>query len=673
MEKSPNSLINCSSPYLQQHAYNPVNWFPWGEEALQKAVEENKLLIISVGYSACHWCHVMEHESFEDDEVATVMNKFFVCIKVDREERPDIDALYMEAVQMLSGQGGWPLNCITLPDQRPIYGGTYFPKEQWREVLLQLAQLWANDPDKCLHYASQLTEGLRKSASIVVPVTSSEMSVDFQAVFNDWSQKFDPRDGGMQRAPKFPMPDNYRYLLAWSKQSGEPAAKEHVLLTLKKMAAGGIYDQLGGGFARYSTDMQWKVPHFEKMLYDNAQLVTLYTEAWQSSKDPWFREVVEGTIDFVNRELTAADGGFYSALDADSEGEEGKYYVWTEIELRELLKEDFALFSDYFRVDKDGYWENGNYILLRTEDEDKIAEKYFVSLADLKEKVAAMKSLLLGVRQKRIHPGLDNKILCGWNALMIRAFAFAGSVFGRADWIAIAVNRMEFLTAKLADGKGGLLHQLPGENETAIPGFLDDYAFTIEALIGLYQATFNEAWITIAKSLTDTVIRDFSQEESPFFYFTSQYAEKLLLRRIELQDNVTPSGNAAMAGNLYALGILTGNLKFADLAREMTDRMSEAITRLAPWHSRWAFESMLFTTGRREVVFAGSAALNLAGEWLQTYHPSVLIAGAVSDSRLSLLSERIPEAGKTLIYVCRNRTCSLPVDNVMEAVKLAEE
>jgi uncharacterized protein YyaL (SSP411 family) len=670
MVKSSNALANCSSPYLQQHAYNPVNWYPWGPEALQKAVEENKLLIISVGYSACHWCHVMEHESFEDEEVATVMNKFFVSIKVDREERPDIDALYMEAVQMLSGQGGWPLNCIALPDQRPIYGGTYFPKEQWREVLLQLADLWRNDPDKCVHYAAQLTDGMKKSANALLPDTKASDAINFGEIYTDWSAKFDLRDGGMQRAPKFPMPDNYRYLLAWSKQSGELAAKQHVLLTLKKMAAGGIYDQLGGGFARYSTDMQWKVPHFEKMLYDNAQLVILYSEAWQASKDPWFREVAEGIIEFVNRELTASDGGFYSALDADSEGVEGKYYVWTENELRAFLQEDFILFSDYFRVDKDGYWEHGNYILLRTEDENMVASKHGLSLVELKQKISVMKSLLLTERQKRIHPGLDNKILCGWNALMIRAFACAGTVFGNSAWTSIAVRRMEFLLEKLSGKESTLLHQLPGEHESAISGFLDDYAFTIEALISLYQATFDEKWITVAKSLTDTVIRDFSHEELPFFYFTSVNAEKLLLRRIELQDNVTPSGNAVMAANLYALGILTGNLNYTDRGKLMVDRMSDEVIRLTPWHSRWALESMLFATGRKEVVFAGASALSLAGEWLQEYHPSVLIAGAVSESGLSLLAERIPAAGKTLIYVCWNRTCSLPVDNLPAAGEL---
>jgi uncharacterized protein len=672
MTSTANALKNSSSPYLQQHAYNPVQWYPWGPEALQKAIDENKLLIISIGYSACHWCHVMEHESFENEEIATVMNKFFVSIKVDREERPDIDALYMEAVQMLSGQGGWPLNCITLPDQRPIYGGTYFPKEQWREVLLQLAQLWRDDPEKCTQYAARLTEGMRENAAALLQLPDDNSNINFDKIYEDWSVKFDWEDGGMLRAPKFPMPDNYRYLLAWAKLNKEEGAWKQVELTLKKMALGGINDQLGGGFARYSTDMQWKVPHFEKMLYDNAQLVVLYAEAWQYSKDPLFKETVEQTLEFVQRELTSADGGFYSALDADSEGVEGKFYVWTEKELREELKEDYDFFSSVYHIDKTGYWEHGNYILIRCDDLSLVKAKFLLSDHAFNEKLKQLKEKLMKFRSQRVRPGLDTKILCSWNALMIRGFAFAAAVFGNEDYRMIAKNRMDFLLKNLLKNDL-LLHQVPGDDEAVIPAFLDDYAFTIEALISLYQLTFDENYIRKAQSLAAVVMHDFKHETLPFFYFTSVQGEKLLQRRIELQDNVTPSGNAVMAFNLYSLGLLAGNLAYSDFAKMMVDRMSDQIEKLCPWHSRWALEALLYEKGRNEVVFAGAGAGRMLLSWMQNYQPESLVAGAENSSDLSLLAGRFPEDDSTLIYVCRNRSCELPVTNVEEAINLVKQ
>jgi uncharacterized protein YyaL (SSP411 family) len=673
MEKSPNALIHSSSPYLQQHAFNPVYWYPWGPEALEKAKEENKLLIISIGYSACHWCHVMEHESFEDDEVATVMNKFFISIKVDREERPDIDQLYMDAVQLLNGQGGWPLNCIALPDQRPLFGGTYFPKEQWRSVLLQLAKLWQTDPDKCIAYAAELSEGIEKHHRQLLPVGKQEVDLDFNLIYNNWSKQFDTVQGGMLRAPKFPMPDNYRFLLAYSKLADSNPSKEHVLLTLRQMARGGIYDQLGGGFARYSTDMEWKVPHFEKMLYDNAQLALLYTEAWQVSHDSFYREVAEDIFRFITNELTQPEGGFYSALDADTEGVEGKFYTWTEDELREASRDDFEFVKEYFEVNSKGLWEHERYILLRTGDEEKIAAKYGLNAAELQEKVENIKSYLTGYRNKRVRPGLDSKVICAWNALMIKAYAYAGRVFGDEEFIAIALRHLEFIQEDMQDADHTLLHVYPGENEKPIPAFLDDYAFMIDAMIALYQVTFDEKWIQEALELTRIVIRDFDSEESLFFYFTSVQSEKLLHRKIELQDNVTPSGNAVMAENLYSLGIISGNAGFVSRSQKMTQRMSSEVDKLAPWYSRWALAALLNQKGRNEVVFAGKNSIGYLQEWMQEYHPSVLLAGAEEKSGLSLLKGRIPENEDTLIYVCRNRVCELPVNNADMARKLIQE
>jgi len=397
--KHTNSLIHETSPYLLQHAHNPVKWMPWGDEALEKAKKENKLILISVGYSACHWCHVMEHESFEDETVAKIMNDYFVCIKVDREERPDIDQVYMMAVQLMTGQGGWPLNCFALPDGRPIYGGTYFPKKNWINILLNLVDLQKEQPDKMEDYANQLTQGLKLAELIKVNTNETDFKKELIInCYNNWKERFDNVDGGPNKAPKFPLPNNYQFFLRLSTDPSPTLPEgervdllEHINLTLTKMAYGGIYDQIGGGFARYSVDHYWKVPHFEKMLYDNAQLVSLYCEAYAVTKNSLYKNVVYETLEFIERELTAPNGGFYSALDADSEGIEGKYYVWTKEELQNILKDDFNLFADYYNINKLGLWEHDNYILLRNVDDHIIAEEHNISIEELQNKITSFK------------------------------------------------------------------------------------------------------------------------------------------------------------------------------------------------------------------------------------------------------------------------------------------
>ncbi|MBL7925154.1 MAG: thioredoxin domain-containing protein, partial [Bacteroidia bacterium] len=431
MTRVPNALIHSASPYLLQHAYNPVQWFPWGEEALRKAQEENKLIIVSIGYSACHWCHVMEKESFEDEEVATVMNKSFVCIKVDREERPDIDQVYMDAVQLMTGRGGWPLNIIALPDQRPLYGGTYFPKEQWRQVLLQLAAFFRNDPGKCHEYAEELTSGVQKLGRLIPVNDDGNRGMPAHPVMiQEWAKQWDREEGGPLRAPKFPMPDGYRYLLAAATQLKLDEAEEQVHLTLHKMAHGGIYDQLGGGFSRYSTDLLWKVPHFEKMLYDNALLVSLYADAFKRRPLPLYREVVAGTLDFVSREMTSPGGGFYSALDADTEGVEGKFYCWNIDELRALLGEEAELAQDYFSINEKGYWEHDRYILLRNDNEEELALRHRTGIEEFRQRIHVIKQKMFASREERVRPGLDDKILCSWNAMMMTAFLDAWAALG---------------------------------------------------------------------------------------------------------------------------------------------------------------------------------------------------------------------------------------------------
>ncbi|MCP4551453.1 MAG: thioredoxin domain-containing protein, partial [Bacteroidetes bacterium] len=501
--KFTNHLINESSPYLLQHAHNPVNWYPWGTEALEKAKRENKLIIISIGYAACHWCHVMEHESFEDEEVAKFMNNNFIAIKIDREERPDIDQVYMNAVQLISGRGGWPLNCITLPDGRPIYGGTYFPKAQWMEMLTRVSQFIKQNPDKAEQQAIALTEGVRSNEMILKNTEEVSFKIsDLNNIFDAWKSNIDYKNGGQKRAPKFPLPVGYQFLLQYHYLTKNQDALKAVNITLDKMADGGIYDQIGGGFARYSTDAIWKVPHFEKMLYDNAQLVSLYSTAFQLNKNPNYKLIVKETLAFIQRELTSEEGGFYSSLDADSEGVEGKFYVWTMSEIRNVLGDQADLIIDYYNITEKGNWENGANILLKSSKDSRISSKHKISKSELELRVADAKGKLLAARAKRIRPGLDDKILTSWNALMLKAYVDAYRVFGVEDYLDAALKNAEFIMSKVKS-TNHRLHRNYKNGESSINAFLDDYTFTISAFISLYQATFDEKWLTVAQDLTN--------------------------------------------------------------------------------------------------------------------------------------------------------------------------
>ena len=507
--KYTNHLIHETSPYLLQHAHNPVNWYAWGDEALEKAKKENKLILVSIGYSACHWCHVMEHESFEDEATAKVMNELYVCIKVDREERPDIDQVYINAVQLITGQGGWPLNCFTLPDGRPIYGGTYFPKAQWNDVLIKLADFYKNNPGKANESAAELTHGIKASDVIKINTNEAKFTLeDAKAIYEPWSTLFDTIEGGPNRAPKFPLPNNYLFLLHYYHATKDKSAFNQIKVTLDKMAYGGIYDQIGGGFSRYATDSLWKIPHFEKMLYDNGQLVSLYSEAYQLTKDVLYKQVVYETLAFIEREMTSPEGGFYSALDADSEGEEGKFYVWKKPQLEALLGDKFPLVSDYYNVNNIGLWEHGNYILLRKKSDAEIAKVHGLTIEQLQKEIASAKKIMFAARKKRIRPGLDDKQLTSWNALMLKGYIDAYTVFNEQHFLSTALNNAEFILTKLRNPDGGLNHNyknacLPPacrtgrdrQSKSTINGYLEDYCFTIEAFIALYQATFDEKWL----------------------------------------------------------------------------------------------------------------------------------------------------------------------------------
>ncbi len=668
----PNALIHETSPYLLQHAYNPVRWLPYSEETFALAKKENKPLLISIGYSACHWCHVMEHECFEDEEVAELMNRYFVNVKVDREERSDVDMLYMQAVQLMNGQGGWPLNCFVLADGKPFYGGTYFPKKQWMHILSTLANLYANDPDKVIAYAEELSKGIQKAEELV---TQKENTLPFgrtkiQTAVQKWKQGFDNKEGGQNRAPKFPMPNNYRFLLRYSELSDDMESKNHVILTLNKMAGAGLYDHLRGGFARYSTDMIWKVPHFEKMLYDNAQLVSLYVEAYLLTKNERYKQVANQTLEFVEKEWMGKEGCFYSAYDADSEGEEGKYYVWTEQELKEILKEDYIIFSQYFDINDRGYWEHDNYILMRTENTAALLASENISRENLEEKIETCRQALLKVAEKRVKPGLDDKSICSWNAMMCSAYAQAYLAFGEEKYKNIALSAIEFILSKMKATNGTLLRTYKN-GVSKIPAFLDDYAFVCEALMNCYLLDQNESYLVEAKRLTELSLREFENPNSPFLYYTSVTSTDLLTRSSEISDNVIPASNSQTALNLFYLSRYFYLPEWEQKALNMLDAVTEDFLSYPPGYSNWAALGLHVAYPFYEVTIVGKSVDEKLHALYKTGLTNTILALSRDGSELSLLKNR-ELTGKTLIYVCKNNSCQLPVESVEEALKQIE-
>ncbi|UKT62287.1 thioredoxin domain-containing protein [Pedobacter mucosus] len=667
LHSEPNSLINASSPYLLQHAYNPVHWHEWGTEALSKAKSENKLILVSIGYSACHWCHVMERECFENHEVAEVMNKHFVCIKVDREERPDIDQIYMFAIQLMTGSGGWPLNCICLPDQRPIYGGTYFQKTDWINVLENVASLWANDPDKAIQYAERLTAGIRDSEKIITAVVKEEYTHEhLTEIIDPWKRHFDITYGGYNRAPKFPLPNNWSFLLRYGYLADDESVFTAVCHTLEEMSRGGIYDQIGGGFARYSVDDKWHVPHFEKMLYDNAQLVSLYAEAYQCTKFDSFKQILVETIHWVSEEMTSPDGLFYSALDADSEGVEGKFYVWNKTEFEEVLGEDAALLSAYYDVTEDGNWEEEQTNILRkTILDDEILSKFNIDAATLYDKVKMAKAKLMAVRSKRIRPGLDDKCLTAWNGMMIKALADAAQVLSHDLYYQKASKAAKFVLGNLKSLNGGL-HRNFKNGKASITAFLDDYAFFIEALIALYESDFDESWLNEAKALTDYVLLNFMDTNSPMLFYTSAEGEDLIARKHEVMDNVIPASNSTMAQNLEKLGLLFDEQNYSDKAAEMLAAVHPKIQTYGSAYSNWAIQVLNNVYGINEIAITGEETDLIKLELSNYYIPNKITLGGTK-SNLPLLKGK--QSQETKVYICRNKVCQLPVNSVEEALE----
>ncbi|WP_026904887.1 thioredoxin domain-containing protein [Pedobacter glucosidilyticus] len=663
----PNRLIHSSSPYLLQHANNPVDWYPWGEEALTKAKVENKLLLVSIGYSACHWCHVMEHESFEDEEVAKLMNRFFVCIKIDREERPDIDQIYMNAVQLMTGRGGWPLNCFCLPDQRPIYGGTYFPKKDWKNLLTNLAHFWDTKPDEAIEYAVRLTEGIQQADKLAIVKEHQPYSLkNIEDALTPWKKLFDFSEGGHNRAPKFPMPNNWAFLMKVAHLLKDEAAHVIVRLTLDKMAAGGIYDHLGGGFARYSVDGKWHIPHFEKMLYDNGQLLSLYADAYKWCKEERYKEVVYETVAWLKREMTSPEGGFYSALDADSEGVEGKFYTWHKTEIDELLGADAELFNAYFEITEEGNWEEEeiNNPWIRKEKED-VAKHFGLAIDDFNSKIKQAKAILFQQRSTRVRPGLDDKILTSWNALTIKGLCDAYKAFADEEFKSLALNNAQFIIKNLYKENGGL-YRTYKDGKASINAFLDDYALLAEAFISVYEITFDENWLLESKKLCDFVTAHFHDEESGLFFYTSDEDEALIARKYEVMDNVIPASNSVLAWNFKKLAIFYDCQNYQHIYQHMLKTVEPHIKSYASAYSNWASLLLNEIQGSFEIAITGSDFEEKRKELEKYYIPNKIILGG-EKGNLPLLQDKF--IGDTRIFVCENKTCQLPLSEVEEAIK----
>ncbi len=667
--KPANKLIHETSPYLLQHAYNPVDWHPWGVEAMEKASRENKLIVVSIGYAACHWCHVMEHESFEDPGVAEIMNRHFVSIKVDREERPDVDHQFMTVLQLMGQQGGWPLNCVALPDGRPIWGGTYFPKEQWKDVLEQLAGLHRESSSKTEEYAQKLAEGIRQHSLLRPEVERTLPSKEeTREIVSRWAKQWDRKEGGMAGAPKFPMPVTLDFLLHYGTMAEDGEALEYVELTLVKMARGGIYDQAGGGFARYSVDPRWKIPHFEKMLYDNGQLIGLYSDAFLAFRKPLFRQVTEQTIAFVQRDWVSPEKMFYSAFDADSEGEEGRYYTWKKEELQQIIGGDFELFADYYQVNEKGLWEHGRYILLRSQEPDEFASLHGLDPSLFRDQVSSWNSLLLEARAKRVSPLLDDKLLTSWNALMISGLVKAYRAFGNTGTLDLALGAARYLASRFRTDGGTLYRNYKG-GRPSIPAFHIDYALFTEACLDLFEVTMDRQWWQLARDLTTICMDRFLDLSSGMFRFTGGEGGLLISDHLEEQDNVIPSSNGVMAHNLFRLGHLLGERTFLEKAGSMLEKMGGNFDSYPYGFARWGRLLLHTLYPYHELVVTGPDSTQYIKEITGDYLPHTLVAGSSGEEELPLFRNRVDPA-KTRIFVCRDNVCRLPVENVNDAKRI---
>jgi uncharacterized protein YyaL (SSP411 family) len=650
----PNHLENETSPYLLQHVDNPVDWYPWGEEAMRLAKEQDKPILLSIGYAACHWCHVMAHESFEDQVTAEQMNADFINVKVDREERPDVDSIYMQAVNAMTGRGGWPMTVFLTPDGKPFYAGTYFPNEprhgmpSFQQILTGVIQAWRNDRENVVGSASEVTQQLQALSGVGFEEQPLDEEI-FRSALRGLGQRFDASWGGFGDAPKFPQPMTIEFLLRESIRGENDNALEMAEGTLRKMAEGGMYDQIGGGFARYSVDHRWLVPHFEKMLYDNAQLARVYLHAWQVTGNDFYRRITEETLDYVLREMRHEDGGFYSSQDADSEGVEGKFYVWSAEEIREALGEEADTFMRVYGVSNEGNWEGHNILNLRL-------------AGALDGRIAAARATLYELRSKRIWPGLDDKVLTSWNGLMLAAFAEAGQALGRADYIEAAESNADFLHRTMRRDSGRLFRTWKAGSDAKYNAYLEDYAYLADGLLALYEATFERRWVDWARELAELMLGHFRDTKNGGFFDTSDDHEQLIHRPKDLQDNAVPSGNAMAASVLVRLSLLTGNGDYWQVAEQITSTMNKFMAQYPSGFGQWLNVAKFMLSAPREIALMGSgdAIAPLLKVIRGGYRPFQVVA-AGEEGSLPLLENRPQIDGKGTAYVCRRFVCQTPV------------
>ncbi|HEX8041356.1 MAG TPA: thioredoxin domain-containing protein [Chryseosolibacter sp.] len=663
-----NRLERADSPYLREHADNPVDWYEWGPEALDKARRENKPLVISIGYASCHWCHVMEEESFMDTAVAALMNRNFVSIKVDREQRPDIDQVYVNTAQLISGNAGWPLNAFALPDGRPFYAATYFPKKEWVALLTKIKNAYKNQHAALVTQAEALTEGVQSYELITSPADSlSRVDQEtYRRAFAFWAPYLDFRNGGMVGSPKFPMPVNLEFLLQYHFLTGDVRARRIVTTTLDRMAAGGIYDHLGGGFYRYATDSLWRIPHFEKMLGDNAQLASVYAHAYQLTQVPLYRKILEETLQFVEKEMTGGEGGFYSSINADSEGQEGKYYVWTKKEVDNVVDPEAAEWiAGYYHLTEDGNWAGGKNVLYTLPEPGEGSESS--KLPERARMLSRANEQLLAARSKRVRPSTDDKVLTSWNALMLIAYIDGYAATGNRRYLETALKNARFLEAKMLRADGGVWHHYK-DGRARIDGFLDDYAFLAQAFIKLYQATFDVHWLTQARIVSKFALLHFADRKSGMFFYTSDTSDRLIARKMEVSDNVLPSSNSAFAWVLAELGEYFQDLQLERHSKVMLNQvMSNIDSGQQVYYGNWYRLAGLTAYRPYEVAVVGDQAPEISLELQRHYHPLALYFGG-REENLPLLENKYVE-GRTLIYVCRGRVCKRPLENVADAWK----
>lgn len=664
-----NHLLGSTSPYLLQHAYNPVDWYPWGEEALGRAQEQNQLIILSIGYASCHWCHVMEEESFEDSVVARVMNRNFVSIKVDREERPDIDQIYMDAATIINGRGGWPLNAILLPDGRPFYATTYLPKDQWLRMLGQIQDNWERNPARIETMATSVMRGIRSLDALDFKGSLDPFPEGInQAFLQSCMAQLDGVNGGRKGAPKFPLPVLYEYLLQSYRQTGDSLALEHTTTTLEQMALGGIHDQVGGGFARYATDENWHVPHFEKMLYDNAQLISLYSHAYQATGKDLFRESALRTIAFAERELASPEGAFYSSLDADSGGEEGSFYTWTVQELQEVLGEG-NLSTQVFAIEEGGNWEGAGNIL-SFKPHAVLEARGIVMDSVTWTALHAEFDLLLARRAERVRPALDDKILCSWNSLMLSAYCDAFRAFGEEGFRRKAITLARFIDTQLTDDDGGLFRSYK-EGSTGTKGFLDDYALTAKAYVDLYEISFEEQWLQKAKELMDYTREHFKDQSTGLYFYTSALDKELVIRKKEITDDVIPSSNAVMAENLHRLGLLLYIPEYEEETIFLLNTVLPEARQDPSFYAGWASLLLSLSQPYYEVAIVGEDFDARRAKMQRKFLPQAVFLGGAGEGSMKLLKNKSVD-GETMIYVCLDKSCRLPVMDAEHALSMME-